>query len=148
MNASRPLIWRFFGSYSKDIKPNFMGQVFAVLVAAQTFTDPGEKYPWLMALLIIAGAFYVGWLAIKTKSIFGLVVPLVSLIWLNPLFGGDWFNNIPVFFFSQAALALLFGISAYTFLRGNSSARKPGSNPKQGGATPRKPGNKPTSKKK
>lgn len=125
MATSRPLIWTFLGTYTKDNKPNLMGQVFAVLIAAQTFSDPAQQYPWLMALLIIAGSFYVGWLAIKAKSVIGLLIPVASLLWVNPLFGGDWFFNIPVFFFSQAALALLFGTAAYTYLRGTSSASKP-----------------------
>lgn len=124
MATSRPLIWTLLGTYSKEIKPNLMGQVFAVLVAAQTFSNPADKYPWLMALLIIAGAFYVGWLAFGTRSILGMAIPVASLLWVNPLLGGDWFYNVPLFFFSQAALAMLFGTASYTFLRGNSSARQ------------------------
>ncbi len=124
MVSKRPLIWTFLGTYSKEIKPNLMGQIFAVLVAAQTFSNPAEKYPWLMALLIIAGAFYVGWLALAAKSVLGVLIPVVSLIWVNPLLGGDLFASVPVFFFTQAVMALLFGTAAYTFLRGTSSAGK------------------------
>lgn len=122
--SDKPLLWSAFGSYDKANKPNLMSQIFAVLVAAQTFSNPAEKYPWLMCVLVILGAGWIGFNAFKAKSVLGLALPLVSLIWLNPLFGGNLFNNVAWFFFAQAAIALLFGIAGYTFMRGTASAAK------------------------
>jgi hypothetical protein len=40
----------------------------------------------------------------------------VSLIWVNPLLGGDWFSQLgPTIFLSHAALAMLFAVSGYTY---------------------------------
>lgn len=122
--TSKPLLWSAFGAYDKANKPNLMSQIFAVLVAAQTFSNPGDKYPWLMCVLVILGAGWIGFNAYKAKSVIGLVLPAASLIWLNPLFGGNLLNSVAWFFFAQAALALLFGIAGYTFMRGTESAKK------------------------
>ena len=122
--TNKPLLWSAFGAYDKANKPNLMSQIFAVLVAAQTFSNPGDQYPWLMCVLVILGAGWIGFNAYKAKSVIGLVLPAASLIWLNPLFGGNLFNSVAWFFFAQAALALLFGIAGYTFMRGTASAKK------------------------
>jgi hypothetical protein len=48
-------------------------------------------------------------------------VPL-SLVWLNPLLGGDWFDSVSqVHFLAHSAFAMLFAIYAYTFMRMNVS---------------------------
>ena len=122
--TNKPLLWSAFGAYDKANKPNLMSQIFAVLVAAQTFSNPGDQYPWLMCVLVILGAGWIGFNAYKAKSVIGLVLPAASLIWLNPLFGGNLFNSVAWFFFAQAALALLFGIAGYTFMRNPSTKKK------------------------
>ena len=109
--------FKLLGHYKPTDKPNFMAQLFAVLVAAQAFTDPAVKYPWLMAALVIVGAAYVSYLAIGAKSIFGLAILPASLVFVDPALGGSLFTNVPVFFFAHAALALLFAGAAYTYLR-------------------------------
>jgi hypothetical protein len=109
--------FKLLGHYNPTDKPNLMAQIFAVLVAAQAFTDPADKYPWLMAALVIVGAAYVSYLAIGAKSTFGLAILPTSLVFVDPALGGSLFTNIPVFFFAHAALALLFAGAAYTYLR-------------------------------
>jgi hypothetical protein len=109
--------FKLLGHYKPTDKPNLMAQVFAVLVAAQAFTDPTDEYPWLMAVLVIVGAAYVSYLAIGAKSIFGLTILPASLVFVDPALGGSLFTNVPVFFFAHAALALFFAGAAYTYLR-------------------------------
>ena len=103
-----------FGQYEAADKPNLMAQVFSVLIAAQAFTDPAEKYPWLMSVLVMLGAFWLSYQAWGKRSILGFPA---SLVFVDPAFGGTLFTNIPVFFFTHAALALLFAAAAYTYLR-------------------------------
>lgn len=105
------------GRFEKADKPNLMAQIFSVLTAAQVFSDPAAKYPWLMAVLIIVGAAYVSYLAWAKNSILGLAILPVSLSFINPALGGTLFNNVPTFFFAHALMALLFATAAYTFLR-------------------------------
>jgi hypothetical protein len=116
--------WSLNGSFDPTSKPNLMGQAFAVLVAAQTFTDPAKDYPWIFGVIVIIGAGWVGYNAIKAKAILGVLAIPVSLIWLNPTFGGSLFHNVPVFFFTHAAMALIFGMAGYTFMRNPSTKKK------------------------
>ena len=106
-----------FGQYLPADKPNLMAQLFSVLIAAQAFTDPAEKYPWLMAALVMLGAFWLSYQAWGKRSILGLLIFPASLIFVDPAFGGTLFTNIPVFFFAHAVLALLFAGAAFTYLR-------------------------------
>ncbi len=106
-----------FGTYQTADKPNLMAQIFSVLIAAQAFTDPAEKYPWLMAVLVMVGAGYLSYQAWGKRSILGLLIFPASLVFVDPALGGALFTNIPVFFFAHAALALLFAGAAYTYLR-------------------------------
>ena len=106
-----------FGNYQTADKPNLMAQLFSVLIAAQAFTDPAEKYPWLMAALVMLGAFWLSYQAWGKRSILGLAIFPASLIFVDPAFGGSLFTSIPVFFFAHAVLALLFAAAAFTYLR-------------------------------
>lgn len=109
--------FKILGNYESTDKPNLMAQIFAVLIAAQAFTDPAEKYPWLMAVLVILGSAYLTYLAIAPKSILGLAILPASLVFIDPAIGGNLFNNVAVFFFAHTVLALLFAAAAYTYLR-------------------------------
>ncbi|MEY3889312.1 MAG: hypothetical protein RI931_434, partial [Actinomycetota bacterium] len=41
----------------------------------------------------------------------------VSLLWLNPLLGGSWLDEVGIeFLLIHSALALLYALYAYTFL--------------------------------
>jgi hypothetical protein len=109
--------WSAFGTYDKSAKPNLMAQIFAVLTAAQAFSDPAQTYPWLMSALLILGAAWIGVLALKPKAWVGLLIPATSLIWLAQLLGSNPFGNVLLWFFAHVILALLFGSAAYTFMR-------------------------------
>ena len=102
-----------FGQYLTADKPNLMAQLFSVLIAAQAFTDPTEKYP----ALVMLGAFWLSYQAWGKRSILGLLIFPASLIFVDPALGGTLFTNIPVFFFAHAVLALLFAGAAFTYLR-------------------------------
>jgi hypothetical protein len=116
--------WSAFGAFDKAAKPNLMAQIFAVLTAAQAFSDPGKTYPWLMSVLLIIGSGWVGYLALKAKAWVGLLIPLTALIWLAQLVGLNPFANVAVWFFAHVVLAMLFGTAAYTFMRTAAAAKK------------------------
>lgn len=105
------------GQFAPTDKPNLMAQIFSVLIAAQAFTDPAEKYPWLMAVLVMLGAAYLSYLAWPKGSVLGLAIFPASLVFIDPAFGGTLFTNVPVFFFAHAVLALLFAAAAFSYLR-------------------------------
>jgi hypothetical protein len=69
-----------------------------------------------MSLAVLAGGLYASYAGFRAKALFSLAVLPVSLIWLNPLLGGEWFSTLnPTMFVSHSAMALLFGLVAYTF---------------------------------
>ena len=70
-----------------------------------------------MVFLAFAGALYCVRAGLQACAwVSWLFVP-VTLLWLNPLLGLTWFNQQSVFFFlSHSALAMLFGIAAYTYM--------------------------------
>jgi hypothetical protein len=121
---SKAASWSAFGTFDKAAKPNLMAQIFAVLTAAQAFSEPEQTYPWLMSALLIVGAGWVGYLAIRPKALVGLLVPLTSLIWLAQLLGLNPFANVAIWFFAHVALAMLFGTAAYTYMRTAATAKK------------------------
>jgi hypothetical protein len=116
--------WSAFGQYDKAAKPNLMAQIFAVLTAAQAFSDPTHTYPWLMSALLILGSGWVGYLAFKANAWVGLLIPVTALIWLAQLVGLNPFASVAVWFFAHVVLAMLFGAAAYTFMRTTAAAKK------------------------
>lgn len=121
---SQTVSWTPFGTYDKAAKPNLMAQIFSVLIAAQAFSDPAAAYPWLMAVLLILGAGWIGFIAFTRRSWLGLFTPAASLIWVAQLFGANPFGSVAVWFFSHVVLAMLFGVAAYTFMRNSTSSKK------------------------
>lgn len=116
--------WTPFGTYDKAAKPNLMAQIFSVLTAAQAFSDPAAAYPWLMAVLLVLGAGWIGFIAITRRSWLGLLIPAASLVWIAQLFGANPFASVAVWFFAHVALAMLFGAAAYTFMRNTVANKK------------------------
>ncbi len=114
--------WSAFGAFDKAAKPNLMAQIFAVLTAAQAFIDPANAYPWLMSVLLIVGAGWIGYCAMRAKSWVGLFIPVTSLVWLAQLLGANPFANVVLWFFAHVVLAMLFGTAGYTFMRSSKPA--------------------------
>jgi hypothetical protein len=71
-----------------------------------------------MSALAFAAAAVAAYRAFKTKAYLGFLAVPLSLVWLNPLLGGDWFDSVSqVHFLAHSAFAMLFAIYAYTFMR-------------------------------
>jgi hypothetical protein len=109
--------WTLTGPKLKQARPSWVALVIAFFLAAETFLEVATVYPPYMSVLAIAGSVWAGWLGLRRRAALALVLPLVSLAWLNPLLGGDWFTQTSFeLFTSHALLAMLFAIGAYTFL--------------------------------
>jgi hypothetical protein len=69
-----------------------------------------------MSFLAIGASVWAMVMGIQAKAYFAFLFLPVSLIWLNPLLGGDWFDVVgTTLFLSHSALAMLFAVSGYTF---------------------------------
>lgn len=92
------------------------GVVLALFFALPVMTEVPPQYPAYMIGLALLASGYFAWMAIRSRALVGLLLPPVALLWLNPLFGADWFTAQGVaFFLPHAALAMLFGVAAYSF---------------------------------
>ena len=109
--------WTLFGSKLEKPRPNLTMSAVAVLFAAQTFV-PGEgAYPIYMCVLAWASAAWITWFGIKKKALLALLALPISLLWLNPILGGTWFDAVGIeYLLTHAALALVWAGCAYTFL--------------------------------
>lgn len=109
--------WTLFGPGLEKPRPNLTAAAVAIVFAAQTFV-PGEgAYPDYMIWLAWASAAVITWFAVKKKAILGLVTIPISLLWLNPILGGHWFDSVGIaYLLTHSALALVWAGCAYTFL--------------------------------
>jgi hypothetical protein len=100
-----------------------LGIVLALMFALPVMTTPSSRYPSYMALFAFCGGAWFVWLAWQARAAVGLLLLPVALLWLNPLLGGTWFTRQGApFFLAHSAIALLFGIGAYTY----AATEKPG----------------------
>jgi hypothetical protein len=108
--------WTLFGNRPKNPAPSWVAVVLAFFLASQTFIQVGESYPLYMTLFALGGSAWMVFLAIQARAWFGFFFIPAALLWLNPLLGGDPFTSFTVLMFmAHAALAILFGVAAYTF---------------------------------
>jgi hypothetical protein len=108
--------WSLLGKRPVPPSPSWTYVVLAFVIAAETFLEVQKSYPVYMSIAVIAGGAYASYAGFRAKSLFSLAVLPVSLIWLNPLFGGQWFVTLnPTMFISHSVMALLFGLVAYTY---------------------------------
>lgn len=111
-----PSPWSAFGARPVRVRASMLGIVLAIMFALPVMTSVSSDYPSYMALFAFCGAGWFVWLAWRARAIVGLFLVPVALLWLNPLFGGTWFTRQGApFFLAHSAIALLFGIGAYTF---------------------------------
>lgn len=109
--------WTLLGVRPIPPSPSWTYVVIAFVLAAETFLQVQATYPWYMSLVVLAAGGWAGYKAIEAKSLFGLAVFPVSLLWLNPLTGGEWFLSLnATMFLAHAVMALLFALVAYTYL--------------------------------
>lgn len=108
--------WTLVGPRRQRPRANMVGAVLAVMFALPAMTSVPAKYPAYMIPLAVLAASWFTYLGIRARALVSFLLLPVSLIWLNPLFGADWFTHEgPAFFLAHAALALLFGTAAYTY---------------------------------
>lgn len=117
MTEQTAMQWTLLGKRPVPPSPSWLYVVLAFLLAIETFLVAQEVYPIYMAVAVIAAGAWASYTAIAAKSIFGLSVLPVSLLWLNPLLGGDWFTSLnATMFLSHSAMAMMFALVAYTHL--------------------------------
>lgn len=109
--------WTFAGPRLLQPRPSWTAAVLAFIFAWQVMTDVPPQYPTYMVVLAFAGAVYCLRAGLQARAwVSWLFVP-VTVLWLNPLLGKTWFDaQSPFFFLAHAALAMLFGIAAYTYM--------------------------------
>ena len=108
--------WTLFGPKLEKPVANLVALVLAFFFGAETFFEVDAQYSPFMAIFAIAGSAFALRKAIEARAYFGFVPMAISLIWINPLLGGDLFNEMSVLFFvAHAALSLAFATAAYTF---------------------------------
>lgn len=109
--------WTLFGASLEKPRPNLTTAAVAIVFAAQTFV-PGEgAYPVYMCVLAWVSAAWITWLSVKKKALLGLLTLPISMLWLNPILGGHWFDAVGLeYLLTHAALALVWAGCAYTFL--------------------------------
>lgn len=111
-----PRGWSWFGPRPQRPRGNMPGVVVALFFALPVMTSVEPKYPAYMIVLAIGAAAWFTVLAVKARALIGMFLLPVSLLWLNPLFGAEWFTHEgPLFFLPHAALAMLIGTAAYTY---------------------------------
>jgi hypothetical protein len=110
-------MWTLLGKRPVPPSPSWVYVVLAFLLAVETFLVAPDVYPLYISVAVVVAGAWASYTAIAAKSLFGLSVLPVSLLWLNPIFGGDWFTSLnPVMFLSHSAMALMFALVAYTYL--------------------------------
>ena len=108
--------WTALGVRPLHPRPSYVALALAMLLAWPVMESVDAKYPEYMIAIALGAAAWGTTLAVRARSIVGLLLVPVALLWLNPLFGADWFTHEgPVFFLSHSALALLLGTAGYTF---------------------------------
>lgn len=110
------LNWSLLGKRPTKPRPNVIALVVAFLLGFETFVAVTDGYPGYMSFLAIGASVWATVMGIQAKAYVSFLFIPVSLIWLNPLLGGDWFSVVgTTLFLSHSALAMLFAVSGYTF---------------------------------
>jgi len=108
--------WTAFGPRRIRPRANMLGAVLAVMFAWPAMTAVAPRYPAYMIALALGAAGWFTYLGIKARALVAFLLPPVALIWLNPLFGAEWFNRQgTLFFLPHAVFAVLLGTAAYTY---------------------------------
>lgn len=108
--------WTLFGPKIEKPVANLVPLILAFFFGAETFFELDSQYSPYMSVFALVGSALALQKGLKARALFGFVPLLLSLLWINPLLGGDLFNEMsPLFFGAHAALALAFATAAYTF---------------------------------
>jgi hypothetical protein len=110
------LKWSLLGTRPSKPRPNIIALVVAFLLGFETFVAVSDGYPLHMSVLALVASAWALVVGIRARALLSFLFVPVSLIWLNPLLGGDWFSELGTnLFLSHAALAMMFAVSGYTF---------------------------------
>lgn len=108
--------WTLFGPKTEKPVANLVPLVLAFFFGAEVFFEIDAQYSAFMSIFALAGSALALQKGVAARAYFGFVPMALSLLWINPLLGGDLFNEMSVLFFlAHAALAMSFAIAAYTF---------------------------------
>lgn len=109
--------WTLFGAKLEKPRANLSISAVAVLFAAQTFVPGTGDYPIYMCVLAWLSAAWITWFGFKKKAFLALAALPISLFWLNPILGGNWFATVGLeYLLTHGVLALVWAGCAYTFL--------------------------------
>ena len=111
------LAWTALGQKWVKPRPNLTFSALAIIFAAQTFVPVEGAYPIYMVAIAWISAAWATWVGYQKRAWAAAFAIPVSLLWLNPVLGGSWFDSVGIeFLLVHSALALLYAIYAYTFL--------------------------------
>lgn len=109
--------WSFLGPRMYRPRPNYVALALSLLFAWSVMDDVPAQYPSYMIALAAGTAAWFTYLGVRARAVVSLLFVPVSLLWLNPLLGLDWFNHQgPTFFLAHSAMAILLGIAGYTYV--------------------------------
>ena len=109
--------WSAFGQKWIKPRPNLTYSALAIIFAAQTFVPVEGEYPFYMCVIAWLSAIWVSWVGYQKRAWISVFAIPVSALWLNPVLGGSWFDEVGLsFLLVHSAIALLYAFYAYTFL--------------------------------
>jgi hypothetical protein len=115
MTANRT--WSALGPKWVKPRPNLTFSALAIIFAAQTFVPVEGEYPFYMVVIAWLSAAWATWVGYQKRAWVAAFAVPVSLLWLNPLLGGSWLDEVGIeFLLVHSAIALLYALYAYTFL--------------------------------
>ena len=110
--------WSLKGQFPSEARNSFFGMALAVYIAAETFGAHEHRYKVLMSALVLISAAFIGYKALKAKSLLGLATVATALIWIAPIVNENVFYSVDLFFMvAHSALALLVAVGSFTYLK-------------------------------
>lgn len=110
--------WTLLGDrpHAPRPRPNWTSAVLAILLAYQTFIEVPPTYPIFMTVVVILDAAWALLDGVKKRALISLLFVPVIVIWLLPVFGLTYFNQMsPIYFGLHSLAAILFATAAYGY---------------------------------
>lgn len=110
--------WTLLGHYDAKARNSFFGMALAFYIAAETFGTHNHRYKVLMCALILISAAYLGYKALRARSIAGVATAAFALIWILPLVDKTVFYSIDIWFMlAHSILSLGVAVGAFSYLK-------------------------------
>ena len=102
---------------SKRKSVSLAALAIALIVAFETFFVYDAGYDVFTNVLIILACAWAFVRALQTKSMIGLLFLPIGLIWILPLLGFTFFDQIgTAHFLAHSTLSVMFAVAGFTFL--------------------------------